>query len=69
MSKHETPIGRGMFYHIYNRRVNSRNLFNDSKTYEHFLNLFEKYISFVVYLYAWFLKIPYNNIGDLFDLE
>jgi REP element-mobilizing transposase RayT len=55
MSKQEPPLEKGKFYHIYNRGVNSCNLFKDSKTYEHFLNLYDKYISPVAGTYAWVL--------------
>ena len=55
MSKQEPPLEKGKFYHIYNRGVNSCNLFKDSKTYEHFLNLYDKYISPVADTYAWVL--------------
>ena len=55
MSKQEPPLEEGKFYHIYNRGVNSCNLFKDSKTYEHFLNLYDKYISPIADTYAWVL--------------
>ena len=55
MSKQEPPLEKGKFYHIYNRGINSCNLFKDSKTYEHFLNLYDKYISPVADTYAWVL--------------
>lgn len=55
MSKHEPPLEKGKYYHIYNRGVNSCNIFKDSKTYEHFLNLYNKYISPVADTYAWVL--------------
>jgi REP element-mobilizing transposase RayT len=32
------------YYHIYNRGINSCNLFNETGNYEHFLRLYEKYI-------------------------
>jgi len=55
MSKQEPPLEKGKFYHIYNRGVNSCNLFKDSRTYEHFLNLYDKYVSPVADTYAWVL--------------
>ena len=55
MSKQEPPLEKGKFYHIYNRGVNSCNLFTDSKTYEHFMNLYDKYISPVADTYVWVL--------------
>ncbi len=55
MSQKETPLLTGKFYHIYNRGVNSCNLFQDSKNYEHFLNLYDKYISPIAFTYSWVL--------------
>jgi putative transposase len=55
MSIQEPPLEKGKFYHIYNRGVNSCSLFKDSKTYEHFLNLYDKYITPVADTYAWVL--------------
>ena len=34
----------GKYYHIYNRGINSCNLFKETSNYEHFLRLYEKYI-------------------------
>lgn len=45
----------GNFYHIYNRGINSCNLFRDPENYEHFLDLYDKYISPVADAYAWVL--------------
>lgn len=49
------PLTDGKFYHIYNRGINSCNLFNAPTNYEHFLNLYEKYISPVADTFAWVL--------------
>ena len=38
------PLEFGKYYHIYNRGINSCNLFEESTNYEHFLRLYEKYI-------------------------
>jgi len=35
----------GRYYHIYNRGINSCNLFKENSNYEHFLHLYEKYIT------------------------
>lgn len=43
----------GQFYHIYNRGVNSCDLFREPDNYEHFLGLYDKYISPVADTYAW----------------
>jgi len=49
------PLLSGNQYHIYNRGINSCNLFNETSNYEHFLELYEKYISPVANTYAWVL--------------
>ena len=49
------PLNYGKFYHIYNRGVNSCDLFVEPSNYEHFLNLYDKYISLVADTYAWVL--------------
>ena len=35
----------GNYYHIYNRGINSCNLFLEADNYEHFVGLYDKYIS------------------------
>ncbi len=45
----------GNFYHIYNRGINSCDLFKDANNYNHFLKLYDKYISPVANTYAWVL--------------
>jgi len=45
----------GNYYHIYNRGINSYNLFNEVSNYEHFLELYDTYISPVADTYAWVL--------------
>lgn len=49
------PLVSGNFYHIYNRGTGSCNLFTDSDNYEHFLSLYDKYISPVADTFAWVL--------------
>lgn len=49
------PIEYGKYYHIYNRGINSCNLFKYSDNYEYFLDLYEKYIDPVANTYAWCL--------------
>lgn len=49
------PLEYGQFYHIYNRGINSCNLFYKNENYEHFLNLYDKYISSVAETFAWVL--------------
>ena len=43
------------YYHIYNRGINSCNLFREDTNYEHFLRLYEKYIDPVADTFAWVL--------------
>ncbi len=45
----------GNFYHIYNRGINSCNLFDNNENYYYFLKLYDKYISPVAHTYAWVL--------------
>jgi putative transposase len=40
--KHYAP---DTFYHLYNRGADKRNIFRDKKDYDHFLSLFEKYLT------------------------
>jgi len=54
MQKIENLIG-GKFFHMYNRGINSSNLFNEASNYEHFLHLYDKYISPVAETFAWVL--------------
>lgn len=49
------PIESGYFYHIYNRGINSCDLFSDENDFIRFLNLYEKYIDPVAETYAWCL--------------
>ena len=51
----KTPLKEGIFYHIYNRGINSCNLFREPDNYEHFLELYDKYISPVAETFAWVL--------------
>ena len=45
----------GKYYHIFNRGINSCDLFRDADNYEYFLNLYDKYISPIADTYAWVL--------------
>ena len=45
----------GNYYHIYNRGINSCNLFKEPDNYEYFLSLYDKYISSVADTFAWVL--------------
>jgi REP element-mobilizing transposase RayT len=54
MSKPET-LQPGNFYHIYNRGINSCNIFTDDRNYGYFLKLYEKYIFQIADTFAWVL--------------
>lgn len=54
MNTHE-PLMHGNYYHIYNRGINSCNLFRDPDNYEHFLRLYDKHIQAIAETYAWVL--------------
>lgn len=45
----------GNYYHIYNRGINSCNLFTEPDNYAYFLSLYDKYISPVADTFAWVL--------------
>ena len=49
------PLNYGKFYHIYNRGINSCDLFRDQINYEYFLELYDKHISPMADTYAWVL--------------
>ena len=49
------PLEHNHFYHIYNRGINSCNLFQENTNYEYFLSLYARYISPVANTYAWVL--------------
>ncbi len=45
----------GKFYHIYNRGINSENLFKENRNHEYFLMLYKKHIDPIAETYAWCL--------------
>ena len=49
------PLIDGNYYHIYNRGIDSCNLFKEPDNFEYFLNLYDKYISPVADTFAWVL--------------
>ncbi len=51
----EVPIIEGNYYHIYNRGINSCDLFFENENYLHFLRLYDKYIEPIAETYAWCL--------------
>jgi len=55
MPNPQPPLRNGHYYHIFNRGTNGCNLFAESKNYEYFLQLYDKYISEIAETYAWVL--------------
>jgi len=49
------PLMPNTFYHIYNRGINSCNLFEQEENYKYFLSLYEKHIETIAETYAWVL--------------
>jgi len=43
------------FYHIYNRGIDGCQIFKEATNYEHFLSLYDKYVSPISDTYAWVL--------------
>lgn len=49
------PLEYGLYYHIYNRGINSDILFKEKTNYEYFLRLYDSHISPIAETYAWCL--------------
>jgi REP element-mobilizing transposase RayT len=49
------PIEYDKYYHMYNRGINSCNIFEHKVDYEHFLKLYTKYIDPIANTYGWCL--------------
>jgi REP element-mobilizing transposase RayT len=49
------PLEYDSYFHIYNRGINGEDLFLETSNYEHFLNLYSKYIDPIAETYAWCL--------------
>ena len=62
MSIQKTPLQTGKYYHIYNRGINSCDLFRENENYEYFMALYDKYISPVANNYAWGLMKNHFHI-------
>ncbi len=54
MSK-TVPLEYDNYYHIYNKGINGTILFRETGNYEHFLRLYDEYISTVADTFAWVL--------------
>ena len=55
MAEQKTVLTPGKYYHIYNRGINSCDIFYDNENYEYFLGLYHKYVSPVANTLAWVL--------------
>jgi REP element-mobilizing transposase RayT len=51
--KHPESLKYGHFYHIYNRGIDSGDIFREPANYQHFFRLYEQYIMLVADTYAW----------------
>ncbi len=60
--KHPAPLEYDKYYHIYNRGINSENLFREPANYEHFLRLYDEYIAPVADTFAWVLMKNHFHI-------
>ncbi|OMQ13333.1 transposase [[Flexibacter] sp. ATCC 35103] len=49
------PLEFGKYYHIYNRGINSENIFKENRNHEYFLILYNKYIDPIAETFAWCL--------------
>jgi len=49
------PLQNEQYYHIYNRGINSCNIFRDVGNYAYFLGLYKKHIEAIATTYAWVL--------------
>lgn len=56
------PLTYGDYFHIYNRGINSCDLFRTVANYEHFLDLYEEYMMPVAETYAWVLMRNHFHI-------
>ena len=50
-----TPLEYGQTYHIYNRGINSEDIFTCEANYKRFLSMYGEYITPVADTYAWVL--------------
>jgi len=59
---HTERLKYGHFYHIYNRGIDSCDLFREPDNYQHFLGLYDKYVSQVAETFAWVLMPNHFHI-------
>ena len=55
MSEKKILLEPDKFYHIFNRGINSMDIFFENDNYTHFLRLYDKYIGAIADTYAWVL--------------
>ena len=55
MSEKKILLEPDKFYHIFNRGINSMDIFFENDNYEHFLRLYDKHIGAIADTYAWVL--------------
>ena len=55
MSEKKILLEPDKFYHIYNRGINSMDIFFENDNYKYFLRLYDKYIEVIADTYAWVL--------------
>ncbi|PBJ07342.1 transposase [Flavobacterium sp. ACN6] len=60
----------GKYYHIFNRGINSENLFKENRNHEYFLMLYSKHIDPIAETYAWcLLKNHFHLLVRIKTLE
>jgi putative transposase len=63
MKKHTDPLHANSFYHIYNRGINSENIFKEIQNYKYFLEKYAKYIEPIAKTYAYCLLKNHFHIA------
>jgi len=73
--KNTEPLVHGRFYHIYNRGINSCDIFRETENYQYFLKLYDEYISPIADTFAWVLMpnhfhflVRIKEVGELANL-
>jgi putative transposase len=57
-----TPLLFDSYYHIYNRGVNKEDIFKESRNYDYFIQLMQKYIQPVADIYAYCLLLNHFHL-------
>ncbi len=61
-SPQQPSLTPGSYYHIYNRSNGSENLFGEKADYQHFLNLYDKFITPIGDTLAWVLMANHFHV-------